>query len=310
MIQQPLNLPNELPIARYRFTFELTSSLEMPIYAGSTLRGVFGHALKDLICTCGQPEKHTSNCPYNSIFNTTQSELTDLSQKNSPPQSYLFEPQPRGKSHYAAGEHYHFDMVLIGHSRLLLSLIISALQLAFQRGVGSAQGKGKLIDVAIEHQQTWQSIYVDHRLIRHNNALMLPESYSNNVQLHFQTPLRLQQKGKILRPEQIQASHILRQLMRRLSSLSQLYFPQAIQADFASLKQNAEETPSQAQWTWQNWQRYSNRQQQNMQLGGVIGHITLCQLTPEFATMLYIGQWLHIGKETVFGLGKYQLQAV
>lgn len=40
-----LNLPNTLPISRYRFTFLVKRDLRLPPYATSTLRGVFGHAL-------------------------------------------------------------------------------------------------------------------------------------------------------------------------------------------------------------------------------------------------------------------------
>ena len=46
--QNPLKLPAELPIARYRFSFTLETEMRLPEYAGSTLRGVFGHALRRL----------------------------------------------------------------------------------------------------------------------------------------------------------------------------------------------------------------------------------------------------------------------
>ena len=58
---------------------------------------------------------------------------------------------------------------------------------------------------------------------------------------------------------------------------------------------------------WYDWQRYSNRQQQSMHLGGAIGDWHLGDLAPEHARALHIGQWLHLGKNTTFGLGRYTL---
>ena len=58
---------------------------------------------------------------------------------------------------------------------------------------------------------------------------------------------------------------------------------------------------------WQNWTRYSSRQQQTMQLGGVLGQWRLHGLSPDWRTLLWLGQWLHVGKNASFGLGGYQL---
>ena len=44
-----------------------------------------------------------------------------------------------------------------------------------------------------------------------------------------------------------------------------------------------------------------------MHLGGAIGDWHLGDLAPEQARALHIGQWLHLGKNTTFGLGRYTL---
>lgn len=53
--------------------------------------------------------------------------------------------------------------------------------------------------------------------------------------------------------------------------------------------------------------RYSSRQDQKMKLGGVIGEWQFKNLSPELAKLLYLGQWLHCGKNATFGLGKYRI---
>ena len=54
----------------------------------------------------------------------------------------------------------------------------------------------------------------------------------------------------------------------------------------------------------------SNDNQQKMTLGGITGTWQFDHLPLSFAQLLHIGQWLHIGKETVFGLGRYTLAEV
>ena len=60
--------------------------------------------------------------------------------------------------------------------------------------------------------------------------------------------------------------------------------------------------------TWRDWTRYSCRQQQKMELGGVVGSWQLTGELAPFLPFLHLGQWLHVGKEAVFGLGGYDLE--
>ena len=45
-----------------------------------------------------------------------------------------------------------------------------------------------------------------------------------------------------------------------------------------------------------------------MALGGVCGEWTLQGELGPFLPALHAGQWLHVGKETVFGMGQYRLE--
>lgn len=61
---------------------------------------------------------------------------------------------------------------------------------------------------------------------------------------------------------------------------------------------------------WQEWTRYSSRQDTLMELGGLLGVGELAGpglglLWP----LLWQGQWVHAGKGTTFGLGAYRLLA-
>lgn len=46
--------PQSFPAARYRFGWRITRALRLPDYAGSMLRGAFGHALRKVACLTKQ----------------------------------------------------------------------------------------------------------------------------------------------------------------------------------------------------------------------------------------------------------------
>jgi CRISPR/Cas system endoribonuclease Cas6 (RAMP superfamily) len=46
-----------------------------------------------------------------------------------------------------------------------------------------------------------------------------------------------------------------------------------------------------------------------MVLGGAVGSWTLAGDLAPFWPLLYLGQWLHVGKSATFGLGRYRLKA-
>lgn len=76
---------------------------------------------------------------------------------------------------------------------------------------------------------------------------------------------------------------------------------------FASLREACGGIQEEKDLQWRDWTRYSSRQGQTMTLGGVIGQWRLSGDIAPFLPYLHLGQWLHVGKEAAFGLGRYQL---
>jgi CRISPR/Cas system endoribonuclease Cas6 (RAMP superfamily) len=67
----------------------------------------------------------------------------------------------------------------------------------------------------------------------------------------------------------------------------------------------AKDIKCETEFSWCQWDRYSNRQQQKMTMGGVLGHLTLTGELAPFLPLLHLGQWLHVGNKTTFGMGQY-----
>ena len=82
--------------------------------------------------------------------------------------------------------------------------------------------------------------------------------------------------------------------------------------DVPAITAIAEQLTDQRALHWFDWKRYSSRQQQEMTLGGVVGQWHLHGPTEALANAwpwLWLGQWLHVGKNATMGLGGYRLTA-
>jgi hypothetical protein len=60
---------------------------------------------------------------------------------------------------------------------------------------------------------------------------------------------------------------------------------------------------------WHDWQRYSNRQQREMTLRGLVGKVVLRGDLAPFAALLRTAEVLHVGKGATFGLGRIEVEA-
>ncbi len=307
-----------LRAARYRLDFAVTTPLQLPAYAGSTLRGAWGAVLRRSACITRAPRCDgcalISTCPYAVLFETRPPAgkplLQDFSQV---PRPYVIEP-PQPQEHpraYAPGETLSFHLVLIERAIEQLPLAVWACERAFQRGVGKDGGTAELVDVCYENGlpvSVWDA--EEQAIIPHEAALPLPEPLGSAVILVFETPLRLQTNGRRVQWPELTARKLLMTLVRRVALLAEFHGTGPLAVDFAALAHAAETIESEHELRWQEWQRYSSRQDRKIPLGGAIGRWTLRgEALSRFVPFLHLGQWVHVGKEATFGLGKYKLVA-
>jgi len=304
-----------LPLARYRLDFEVETPLHLPAYAGSTLRGAFGAALRATACitrqkTCdGCPLIHS--CPYAVLFETRPPTSGHSLQKfTQVPHPYVIEPPQWGERDYVPGERLSFHLVLAGRALDQLALVIWAFVRAFRRGVGKGDGTARLLGVTrIDATETVVLHGPDGRLAEHDAAVPPPPVFQgDSVTLVIDTPLRLQRNGRPMDARALTARDLLVALVRRIALLHEFHGAGPLPLNFRALAQRAEAIESDKQLRWRDWQRYSSRQQQKIALGGVVGRWRLSGDLGPFLPFLHLGQWLHVGKEATFGLGGYNLQ--
>jgi len=139
---------------------------------------------------------------------------------------------------------------------------------------------------------------------------------TSNFQLtvNFLTPTRMKHEGRFVdRPE----FHVLvRNILRRVSSLYYFHCGERWETDYRGIIEAARGVRlAEARTGWVDWERYSRRQQQRMNLGGLVGQATyegdasaeLSTGLEPFLPLLVLGQLVHVGKACVFGNGWYEL---
>ena len=268
-----------LPIARLHLTVRAEGPLQLPPYAGSMLRGAFGHALlalSPLPHTDGKPCALHASCPYCQLFAAPPLPAHSLQKFSHMPQPYVIEPPTGGAQQLQAGQSFGFGLVLIGKALGLLPTVLQAWQRALRTGLGPQHTPCTLVDIYDENGTQRLS---NKREQLSNLSTTLPPAPALGTQatLHFCTPLRLQVQGKPVRAGQLTARDLLIALARRHQLLCDVHLGAAApQYDFKTLVEQVQAVALQAQdLHWFDWGRYSQRQKQEMQLGGLLGAVTL-----------------------------------
>ncbi|MBN8454024.1 CRISPR system precrRNA processing endoribonuclease RAMP protein Cas6 [Accumulibacter sp.] len=311
-----MNARTTFPVARYRLEFRATRPIRLPDYAGSMLRGAFGHALRQLACMTRQKEctgcPLAGTCPYPAIFAPVPPATHALQNFSRIPVPQVIEPPAWGAKVLTAGETLTFHHVLIGRSRQELPLIVLAWRRALARGVGAGDGTAELLGVVHCGENDETEIHRPEvgTICDHVQEIPLrapSDARLTDTTLNFVTPLRLQYNGQALPPAKLQPRTLLLALARRANLLAEFHADGPLIHDFAALSDAAARVGDERNVCWRDWKRYSSRQQRAMCLGGVVGTWRLQGPLAPFAALLRLGQWLHVGKETTFGLGQYTL---
>ena len=127
------------------------------------------------------------------------------------------------------------------------------------------------------------------------------------VKLRFTTPTRIRVEGDL--QASLNFELLIRNLLRRVSMLMAVHGQSQLDLDYKELIARAAHVRiGAASLRWPDWQRYSNRQETPMKLGGFIGEIEYTgESITEFLPLIVAGEILHVGAGTSFGLGKYEI---
>jgi hypothetical protein len=312
-------LPDPFPVARYRLEFEVERAMALPPYAGSALRGVFGHALRHAACVTGMPNCKPCplwrRCAYPALFETPPPEQARRVYSEIP-QPYVVEPPPEADAaRLRPGTTFCFHVVLIGPALAQLPLVLLAWQRALEGGVGAGDGGCARLRRVWLHGDDAEPVLEGPggRLRPHSTGVACPPEAlaPEAVRVELLTPMRLKREGRVLGVyDRVTPADLLHALVRRTADLCELQLGLPTGFDFASLRERAARVQGEASLRWHGAARWSNRQQQAVPMDGLIGHLTLRGELGPLWPLLYLGQWLHVGGKATLGLGAYRLAPV
>ena len=329
-----------LRFAKFSLLLEATEELHLPEYKGSTLRGGFGNAFKKAVCMTKTfdcpPCLLQKACPYFSIFESNvERGIADLLRiGRDAPHPFVLEPPLTEQREFKKGEQLTANLVLIGKAIDMLPYFIYAFTVLGERvGLGKAKGK-----FAVRHvsDAEGKKVYDGQTQTLSEGLLAEKDSYriftfaefadgagstSGNpslrerITLNFITPTRIMtsygsgSRHLIRLREAEDFWTLIETLYHRVFALTNLYCAAEV-LDYTTHKMTlnlSTASLTNADIRWQDWERYSNRQQTRMKLGGFLGRATFEGKLGKYLPLLRIGEHLHVGKSTSCGLGKYEL---
>ena len=303
---------------KYHFNSVFEEEALLPPYKGSTFRGLFGHTLRKVVCVLKTGDCSTcllnGKCLYAQVFETPAGRLSEGKQRlAAPPHPYVLEPPPDTQTHYSAGDAFDFTLFLFGRFNEYLPYFIFAFEQMGQMGAGQRINGHRPRFVLEKVTANGGEIYTGAARKIQGNYLpenmvfpATPSSPVHRMEIILLTPLRLKYLNEL---ESALPFHVLiRAALRRVSSLFAAYGDGEPALDYRGLVRRAQEiTIEESHLHWFDWRRWSNRQDQEMLMGGLIGKIAYCGDLTEFIPLLLLCETLHLGKQTAFGLGKIKI---
>lgn len=298
------------PVYKYQITTKFIEPATLPPFKGSTLRGAFGIVFKKIICI----NKEVSNCKeciisskcvYKQIFEPDIIK-GDKKIEISPP--FILEPPYDEKTIYKKGDKFEFNCIIIGKVVDYFPYFLLTFKKIGEKGIGIKGNRGRYKLEKIKNSR--RIIYDGKKDIlkdfKRPVRFTFPQLKNNTLTLKFISPTRIKVDGKLI--DNLPFPLFLKVLLRRIYILNKHYLEEENGFDYKKLleKSNSIITVN-SNFKWYDWQRFSYRQKTVMKLGGFTGEITYKGDLKEFLPFIKLGEIIHIGKNTSFGLGKYDI---
>lgn len=306
---------------QYRFSCRFDSEAVLPVYKGSTFRGVFGHALKRVVCALKQQECTRcllrEKCIYVQIF-----ESPHMNSKNRPhglsrPRPFVIEPPETKGTLFSSGSEFEFTLLLFGTTNEYLPYFIYAFEQISHIGIGKKingkRGGFQLNNVKFADERIYSGDSKKLKMPAELPELLLnrPENRKKvfRLRVYLETPLRLKFENRL--KADLPFHVLVRGMLRRISSLMSTYGNGEPDMDYKDLVKRAETVRTvDDNLEWFDWRRYSFRQEQAMLMGGMTGSVTYEGDIAEFMPIIGFCEAVHVGKQTTFGLGKIKTEVL
>jgi hypothetical protein len=306
-------------LSRCRFVVRFLEDARLPGYLGSALDGGLGAAMRRVCLrgNTGQCPVCVARwvCPYPVLFETQPLPDSGDLKFDTPPHPIIIEPPPPAVERIALqNELVSFDVVLVGQSLTLLPFLIVACEEFGRAGIGAQRSVFRLVRVEDMLAHPTAAVYEAGRLQGDGGVSSVGRDEieaqagmlkDRSLELRFVTPVHVVQEDRLVRPGFL---HIVQSLLRRYQALCLFHcgekpalphegllgLAKAVQSDSTGLRLYSLE-------------RYSSRQHRRHDTSGYLGTLGLTGDLGPFLWLLVLGQYIHAGKKTSMGLGRYEM---
>ena len=242
-------------------------------------------------------------CAYPYLFETSNERNQAVARP------FVLEPPLTRKRFFLSGEPLDFGLVLIGKALSYLPYFVYCFQRIGEEGIGRDRGRFQLHCVsAVDAAGNRVPIYDSASQRLHNDfprldlsafkARLLPQ-----VTLHFYTPTDIRTEGR--RTDRLDFTTLLKAILRRYHSLRYFHGDGQKERFEINWEVAAQVEIVHQELEGRQFKRFSNRQKRPVHLSGFTGRITYRGDIGQFYPWLKVGELLHVGKNTVFGMGGY-----
>lgn len=302
-----------LPLHRVRLTLAFERECTLPPYPGSALRGLLGHGLRRTLCvtrrTACEGCTLQARCGYARFFESPATGAAHRQRYAATPHAWVLHLHLPTPPRLARGESLAFDLVLMGDAGKALPWLAPAMRHAGMLGLGRDRTPFRLVTMERETpvgSAEWEPLDTSRPLPASASGIPRPPAPRRHMRILLETPLRLKRRGRLLGPRDFSNRIFLDALRLRMRDLLALYG--LAQPRLPDLPERLRPGPAPERLAWKDWTRYSSRQRTRMQMGGIVGEFTLdLDGLEAWWPLVWLGQWIHVGKQTSMGLGQYRL---
>lgn len=300
----------------YNFHAVFRENAVLPEFKGSTFRGAFGWALKDVSCSMEARDCQGcllgTRCLYPTVFEARRDAHASSGTDQHP---YCISPPLDRKRHYERGEGFDFSLLLFGRANHYLPYFICAFEKMGRSGIGRG-AEGPRARFVIHDMKMDDHVLYDGREGRmvaessvrdvHVGTLPIPDiADARGVEVSWLTPLRIKRDNRLT--DDLPFHVLVRSLLRRVSGLFASFGDGEPDFDYRGLVERAQNVRTRhSRLQWLDNKRFSSRQDQEMLFGGLTGRCDYEGDVGEFLPLLELGRLLRVGKQTTFGLGRME----
>lgn len=318
---------HELILSRFRFTFWAETDIHFHTLPASHWRSALGSLLFD---TSSIPADHQA--VYQELFNPVSHTPTD---KRDPVRPIMLSADPWLPTIIPTGALFYLEVTIFGSGYRGISTLLRAILDLQELGIGEGRlaSKGWFRVLSLDQllpdqttkrlfdpwrqtiQQHWEIPIMKQPTTHSLEAWLQPMNrtfYQPHVlNIHFVRPLNFKIKGIPIKPENLTFSEFIRALHRRYQNLLRSLGTGEYDLPSLEFLLNESETVEIVanQTVFQNvFKRFSARQMQEISLSGITGQWVIEGVSKSLLKFLQVGTLVHCGKNTVMGLGKFELK--